>query len=110
MADSDAKDQAAGEAAADRPQGEPAANASAEAAAAATEPEQSRRDEQHNYYYATAEITERSGIFPKWMMAVVAFFVIFAVVYVMRYWHGANDIEPPRVQHSQQAPASESGQ
>jgi hypothetical protein len=62
----------------------------------AEEPEVSRHDEDHNYYYASAEITERSGIFPKWMMVLIAFFVVFGVLYIYYNWDGGDPYEPAR--------------
>ncbi len=54
----------------------------------------SRGDGHHNYHYATAEISERGGFIPIWLVLTVLFFVTFGVVYAIHYWNVKDPLEP----------------
>lgn len=77
------------------PQGDAARVAAGEPA------EVSRHDEDHNYHYAGAEISERSGFVPLWMVLTVLFFILFGVFYAITHWD-AGSVEPPSAQAQKQ--------
>lgn len=56
--------------------------------------EVSRGDGHHNYHYATAEISERGGFIPIWLVITVLFFITFGVVYAIHYWNVKDPLEP----------------